>query len=185
MTIMSTLSTALQTAPTARFEQHHRDSHDSNTTLVLLRYPREITADCVGHNQHTDIGSLTLLFSRQWGLQILSPSTREWEWVAPLPGHAIINVGDSLRFLSEKKLASCMHRVVPVTEMPVEHRYSIAYFLRPESEVIYEDPEGKKISAKQWHDNKYQTFADSHENQARNSILMGGMDTNVKRRIAV
>ncbi|PVH96073.1 putative 2OG-Fe(II) oxygenase family oxidoreductase [Periconia macrospinosa] len=176
MTIMHCLSNALHVDATNRFEQHHRDEADSNTTLVLLRYPKDVSSTCVGHNQHTDIGSLTLLFSKQWGLQILSPETQQWEWVAPRPGHAIINVGDSLRFLAGKKLASCMHRVVPTSETAADHRYSIAYFLRPENDIEYEDPEGHAISAKQWHDDKYKTFADSHEKQAKNKILLGGMD---------
>lgn len=185
MTIMRSLSNALCVDPADRFEQHHRDEADSNTTLVLLRYPKDVSSTCVGHNQHTDIGSLTLLFSKQWGLQILSPETHEWEWVAPRPAHAIINIGDSLRFLSGKRLASCMHRVVPTTETPTEHRYSVAYFLRPENDLKYEDPEGRAISAQQWHDDKYRTFADSHEKQATNSILLGGMDVASREGIVV
>ncbi|OWY45646.1 hypothetical protein AA0118_g10866 [Alternaria tenuissima] len=185
MTIMHSLSNALGANPANRLEQHHRDEADSNTTLVLLRYPRNLSSTCVGHNQHTDIGSLTLLFSKQWGLQLVSPETEEWEWVAPRPGHAIINVGDSLRFLTDKRLASCMHRVVPTPETATQNRYSIAYFLRPENDIEYKDPEGKPISAKEWHDNKYKTFADSHEKQAMNSILMGGMDRLARTGITV
>lgn len=204
MTIMASLSNALHADSSDRFEQHHRDEAESNTTLVLLRYPKDVSASNVGHNAHTDIGSLTLLFSKQPGLQILSPETHEWEWVAPREGHAIINIGDSLRFLSGKRLASCMHRVIPTTDHPTENRYSIAYFLRPvrrcwcewwietdanctftlqESDVKYEDPDGKPVSAAQWHDNKYLTFADTHEKQATNSILLGGMDVAVRQGI--
>jgi isopenicillin N synthase-like dioxygenase len=185
MTILSALSNALQVSNDARFEQQHRDDVDTNTSLVLLRYPKDVTSANVGHNKHTDIGSLTLLFSKQRGLQLINPKTNQWEWVDPRPGHAIINVGDSLRFLSEKRLASCMHRVVPATEPLTEHRYSIAYFLRPENEVTYKDPEGREISAKEWHDNKYRTFAETHEQQATTSILMGGMETGSEQGIAV
>ena len=67
-----------------------------------------------------------------------------------------------------------MHRVVPAADMN-SHRYSIAYFLRPENGLRFEDPEGKEITAKEWHDKKYRTFADSHEEQNRHSVLMGGM----------
>jgi isopenicillin N synthase-like dioxygenase len=78
-----------------------------------------------------------------------------------------------------------MHRVVPASESPTEHRYSIAYFLRPENEVRYKDPEGREISAKEWHDNKYHTFTETHDEQAKTSILMGGMETWSKQGIAV
>lgn len=51
----------------------------------------------MGHNKHTDIGTLTLLFTEQLGLQLelQHPGSDEWEFVAPLAGHAIVNVGDS------------------------------------------------------------------------------------------
>ncbi|KAF8469335.1 hypothetical protein JB92DRAFT_2838494 [Gautieria morchelliformis] len=96
-----------------------------------------------GQNKHTDIGSLTLLFSNQWGLQAVTPE--------PRPGHTIINVGDSLRFLSGKRLMSCLHHVMPFK--PTEHRYSIACFLRPEGAVELKDTEDSKVMA-EWFDTK-------------------------------
>lgn len=177
MTILSCLSNILYLKDTSRFEHSHRDNIPSNTTMVLLRYPKQtINGANVGHNKHTDIGTLTLLFSEQWGLQVLSPETNSWAFIAPRPGHAIINVGDSLRFLSGKRLNSCLHRVIPVSESQREHRYSIAYFLRPESGVMFEDSEGKEVTAGKWHDDKYVTFTEPHAKQRMSSILTGGME---------
>jgi isopenicillin N synthase-like dioxygenase len=77
----------------ARFENSHRPDVPARTTMVLFRYPRQIKEGAgIGHNMHTDIGSLTLLFCEDWGLQLLSPETHEWGFVAPKPGHAVINV---------------------------------------------------------------------------------------------
>lgn len=133
------------------------------------------TSKTVGHQKHTDIGSLTLLFSEQRGLQVKPTGMAEFGFVEPREGCAIINVGDSLVFASEQAFHSCVHQVVPFNG--TEDRFSIAYFLRPESEARYKDSEGRWITAGQWHDEKYNVFQSSHDMQktAAPSILLGGM----------
>jgi isopenicillin N synthase-like dioxygenase len=176
-TLLSSLSDALNIDEAHRFENSHRDEQPTNTTLVLLRYPKNSDTRNIGHNKHTDIGSLTLLFSNQWGLQVMTPEKKEWAFIKPRANHAIINVGDSLRFLSGKRLYSCVHRVIPVNgARQEEHRYSIAYFLRPESNVKFEDADGQQVSAVKWHDEKYVMFGASHEEQGMSKMLTGGME---------
>ena len=175
-TMLSCLSNALSLKGSDRFEASHRNDHKSNTTLAMFRYiPTTLSENCVGHQKHTDIGSLTLLFSEQWGLQVMPPASSTWEFVAPRLGHAVINVGDSLRFASGHVLQSCIHQVVPMDVS--EDRYSVAYFLRPESEKKYRDSEGRWITASQWHDEKYEVFKKPHAEQVVNSILTGGMES--------
>jgi isopenicillin N synthase-like dioxygenase len=173
-TMLSCLSSGLKLQDTSCLEHKHRSCEPSNTTLVLLSYPPNMDDHNIGHNKHTDIGSLTLLFSNQWGLQVVTPEGKRWTSVQPKPGHAIINVGDSLRFLSGKRLKSCLHRVVPLN--PTEHRYSIAYFLRPERAVEFKDLEDRKVTAEEWHTNKYIMFAEPHEVQAKSQVMTGGME---------
>ncbi len=79
MTIMSALSNALNVDKNDRFKQHHREGVETNTSLGFLRYPKGVSSTNVGHNKHTDIGSLTLLFSKQRGLQLVNPETNQWE----------------------------------------------------------------------------------------------------------
>ncbi|KAH8159150.1 hypothetical protein CIB48_g9110 [Xylaria polymorpha] len=110
----------------------------------------------IGHQKHTDISSLTLLFSEEWGMQIRPPGAREFGFVEPRPGTAVINVGDSLRFASGHTMQSCIHRVVPYDYS--QHRYSIAYFLRAENDTLFTDSEGRLITAGQWHDEKFFAF---------------------------
>lgn len=57
-----------------------------------------------------------------------------------------------------------------------EDRYSIAYFLRPESEKVFKDSEGRWVTASQWHDEKYDVFKQPQSEQPANSILTGGME---------
>jgi isopenicillin N synthase-like dioxygenase len=174
--ILSALSTGLGLTGEKRFENSHRNDRPSSTTLAMMHYiPSPATAKNIGHQKHTDISTLTLLYTNEWGLQIRPPGKREFGFVRPIPGTAIVNVGDSLRFASGHKMQSCIHRVVPFD--PTEHRYSIAYFLRAEDETMFTDPDGRYISAGQWHDEKFFAFTDSAEGQAAAppNLLLGGM----------
>ena len=69
-----------------------------------------------------------------------------------------------------------MHRVIPTAETQQEHRYSIAYFLRAEDDAIYLDSHDHQISAKEWHDGKYEVFRQKHDQQEQDAILTGGME---------
>ncbi|CAJ2509121.1 Uu.00g141470.m01.CDS01 [Anthostomella pinea] len=188
-TILSCLSNAMGLTGTDRLETLHRSSRPSNSTLAMFRYiPGDLATQArqntVGHQQHTDIGSLTLLFSEQYGLQLQPAHTPNaaFGFVEPRPGHAIINVGDSLRFASKHRLYSCIHHVVPFHA--TADRYSIAYFLRPEVDALYKDSEGRWVTAGQWHDEKYDVFRASHAEQASvapKTMLLGGMPEHVSR----
>jgi isopenicillin N synthase-like dioxygenase len=74
-TILSALSTGLGITGAARFENTHRNHRPSTSTLAMMHYiPSDpVTDKNIGHQKHTDISSLTLLFSEQWGLQIRPP----------------------------------------------------------------------------------------------------------------
>ncbi|KAI6785435.1 2OG-Fe(II) oxygenase-like protein [Emericellopsis cladophorae] len=178
--MLSCLSDGLFLQGAGRFENQHRNERPSTTTLSMMHYlPHEETGpERIGHQKHTDISTLTLLFSEQWGLQVRPPGTcgaREMGFVAPKPGCAFVHVGDSLRFASGMKFQSCIHRVVPFD--PTEHRYSIAYFLRAEDDTMFIDSEGRAITAGQWHDQKFKAFTDPEMWQAMapKSMILGGM----------
>ncbi|CEJ61151.1 Putative VrtI [Penicillium brasilianum] len=161
----------------ASFKDFHREDAESLTTLSMFRYPKQETLDLgVGHNKHTDIGTLTFLLCDQWGLQVLSKDPAGWHFVAPREGHAVINVGDTLRFLSGNRFQSAVHRVIPMERLQHEDRYSIAYFLRAANDTQFTDSTGRKISAKQWHDEKFDVFRETHEQQEKLPILTGGME---------
>ncbi|KAF2233401.1 Clavaminate synthase-like protein [Viridothelium virens] len=96
--------------------------------------PRPTTAP------HTDFGSVTLLFNWAGGLQIESQESKKWEWVRPLLGHAICNLGDAMVEFSGGRVMSGKHRVVAAPgEQVKSERYSLVYFVRPEDEVYLED----------------------------------------------
>ncbi|KAJ6443404.1 putative 2OG-Fe(II) oxygenase family oxidoreductase [Purpureocillium lavendulum] len=160
-----------------RLANFHHDGVESLTTLSMFRYPKQDSIEAgVGHNKHTDIGTLTFLLCEQWGLQVLSKDPVGWAFVTPKPGHAVINVGDTLRFLSGNRFRSAVHRVIPTQGLQHEDRYSIAYFLRAGNDSQFTDSTGRFISAKEWHDEKFDVFRETHEQQASLPILTGGME---------
>jgi isopenicillin N synthase-like dioxygenase len=175
--ILAALSSAFGLTGASRFENLHRNHKPSTSTLSMMHYiPSNPSKDeNVGHQKHTDISSLTLLFTEQWGLQIRPPGTKEFGFVEPKKGQAIINVGDSLRFASGHTFQSCIHRVVPYNYS--EHRYSVAYFLRAEDDTMFQDSEGRYVTARTWHDEKFMAFLASPADQAAapSSLLLGGM----------
>ncbi|KAL9054589.1 MAG: hypothetical protein Q9162_004052 [Coniocarpon cinnabarinum] len=74
---------------------------------------------------HTDFGSVTLLFNWLGGLQVENRHTGEWEWVRPLEGHAIYNMGDAMVEFSGGGVASGKHRVLAAPgEQAALERYS-------------------------------------------------------------
>ncbi|KAF5591829.1 gibberellin 20-oxidase [Fusarium pseudocircinatum] len=155
-----------------QFLQYHDHEKSSDTILAMLSYPGKLT-----HQKHTDLGSLTILFSDEWGLQVVEPSSGNWEWVEPREKDAVINVGDALRFLSGKTLYSCVHRVVRDGRASDEgHRYSVAYLLRPGDNVAFVDADGARVTAQALASIKYRAYSADHVEQEKNTVLTGGME---------
>lgn len=140
--------------------------------------PQQPSLQGVALGEHTDFGSVTVLFNRLGGLQVRLPDYIEptpaagagasevetrlceegWAYVRPLPGHAIVNLGDALVKFSDGKLRSNIHRVVaPPGEQGSVTRYSLVYFCRPEDDVTLrclveggKEDEGDNVTAKEW-----------------------------------
>lgn len=85
---------------------------------------------------HGDINLITLLMGASAdGLQILRQDG-EWIPVTALPQQIVVNVGDMLERLTNKKLKSTIHRVVnPPQELWGKARYSIPFFMHPISKM--------------------------------------------------
>ena len=105
-----------------------------------------IPSSTVALGEHSDFGSVTVLFNRLGGLQVLNPDYHEstdpnrepeWKYVIPRPECAIINLGDALVKLCGNRLYSAVHRVLgPPGEQAQRQRHSVVYFARPNSDVL-------------------------------------------------
>jgi len=118
-----------------------------NSILRPIHYPpltqRSGDPDSVRSGQHEDINLITLLIgSGEPGLQVQSLKG-EWIPVTTIPETIVVNVGDMLQRLTNNVLRSTTHRVVnppsPYSEAP---RYSIPFFLHPNSEFLIKSLEG-------------------------------------------
>ena len=91
-----------------------------------------------------------MLFNTLGGLQIL-PEGKEnveknWEYIQPKEGYAIINIGDTVTKWTNGLLRSAMHRV---TYAPGEQgnltRWSLAYFSHAEDTSLMKRLEGSDV----------------------------------------
>lgn len=176
MKILENLSDHLGLQDDQRFENFHKSDETSTSSAVLQHYPRTNLPEGTspGHFTHTDTGSITVLFNTEWGLQVFSPETEEWEYVPPRERYAIINVGDSLKFISKFRLKSSLHRVVPSSSHWVsDSRYATIFFLRASNSVQFTDTEGVEWTGGAWLDKKFQNYRRPHADQEKNAISTG------------
>lgn len=114
---------------------------EGNSILRAIHYfpienPDAVPADAVRAAEHGDINLITLLMGASAdGLQVLR---RDGKWIpiTALPDQLVVNVGDMLERLTNKKLKSTIHRVVnPPRDLMNTPRYSIPFFMHPRSEM--------------------------------------------------
>ena len=150
--VMSALALALGLSETY-FDEYTRVG---DNTLRLLHYPAvaksvfDRNKGQVRAGEHTDYGSITLLFQdTRGGLQVRGLDG-QWVDVEPIDGAIVVNAGDLLARWSNNVIRSTEHRVVePPLKKTVEAkgatggekekgeemypaRYSIAYFCNPD-----------------------------------------------------
>ncbi|EDU48427.1 oxidoreductase 2OG-Fe II oxygenase family [Pyrenophora tritici-repentis] len=166
-TIYTTLSTQLNLPNPSRLEHSHRPTHPSPCILRLLKvHAQPLSERGIVHTPHTDIGSLTVLFSNEPGLQILSPNptaaadrVSDWEFVAPRANCAIVNLGDALAMLTGGRTKSALHRVGPLPGQAMGTRFSFAYLQRPEMgtkvRVMGESDEEEEVLIEEWIGRKF------------------------------
>lgn len=112
-----------------------------NSILRQIHYfpienPDAVPADAVRAAEHGDINLITLLMGASAdGLQVLRKDGK-WIPITALPDQLVVNVGDMLERLTNKKLKSTIHRVVnPPREKMHTSRYSIPFFMHPRSDM--------------------------------------------------
>ncbi|BAZ43230.1 oxidoreductase, 2OG-Fe(II) oxygenase family protein [Chondrocystis sp. NIES-4102] len=112
-----------------------------NSILRAIHYfpldpTQDIPTGAVRAAAHGDINLLTLLMGASAeGLEILRQDGT-WIPVTTLNDEIVVNVGDMLERLTNKKLKSTIHRVVnPPKELSHTARYSIPFFMHPVSSM--------------------------------------------------
>ncbi|KAI9644680.1 hypothetical protein NHQ30_006704 [Ciborinia camelliae] len=90
-------------------------SSDTSIRMMCTR-PKSDKEEFVTLNRHTDIGSITMLFTACGGLQVLEAGMEDieanWGYVKPEPGCVIIFIGDTMVEWTAGVLRASWHRVV-------------------------------------------------------------------------
>ena len=98
--------------------------------------PSDISDGAVRAAAHGDINLITLLMGASAdGLEILTKQNK-WIHISSKDDELVINVGDMLERLTNKRLLSTVHRVVnPSIDKLGTSRYSIPFFMHPRPEM--------------------------------------------------
>ncbi|KAK9726205.1 hypothetical protein RND81_05G197800 [Saponaria officinalis] len=109
--------------------------------LRLLHYGAQVSdpsKGIFGAGAHSDFGLITLLATDDVvSLQICKDKDaipQRWEYVPPMKGAFVVNLGDMLERWSNGVYKSTLHRVIGNGE----ERYSIAYFVDPGHDCLVE-----------------------------------------------
>jgi len=122
--------------PKGRLVEQHIDG---SATMRMIHYPPhdgEIKEDQLRGNEHTDYGSITLLwrFDDVEALQLYDKNDDVWVTVPSVENSIVLNVADMFQRWTNDLLKSTPHRVVNV-DMD-KSRYSMPYFVDPGRDVI-------------------------------------------------
>lgn len=111
---------------------------EGNSILRLLHYPpipEGVDPRCLRAAPHEDINFITLLpAASAAGLQ-LKDRDGTWLDVSGEPGTLIVDVGDMLARLTNDVLPSTTHQVINTSEGKSKSRYSMPFFMHPQSDV--------------------------------------------------
>nr|WNT93875.1 putative 2-oxoglutarate/Fe(II)-dependent dioxygenase [Emericellopsis sp.] len=112
----------------------------NTSELRLNHYPAcatsQIRAGAMRISEHTDFGTVTLLFQDSQGGLEIEDQKNPGSYFPIMPEgkyEMIINIGDCLQLWTNKRLRSTSHRVVtpPIAGHWLPSRYSVAYFAKP------------------------------------------------------
>ncbi|KAJ6609556.1 hypothetical protein B0H10DRAFT_2063844 [Mycena sp. CBHHK59/15] len=78
---------------------------------------------------------VSFLHNRLGGLQVFVPGAESWQYVKPIPGHAICNLGDAMAIFSGE-FSDRISTVNPPGEQGKLYRFSLVYFTRPGNSVV-------------------------------------------------
>ncbi|MEH1971940.1 MAG: 2-oxoglutarate and iron-dependent oxygenase domain-containing protein [Nostoc sp.] len=130
-TILQAFALALELPENYFTTRHNQQNH----TLRLLHYPPLQTPpkpEQVRAGEHSDYGSITLLFQDDIGGFEVQTTSREWIAAPAIPDTVIVNTGDLMQRWTNHLFCSTKHRVIIPSDNRVnQSRYSIAFFCHP------------------------------------------------------
>ncbi len=133
--VLEAFAVALE-LPTDFFAKNHDQNHH---TLRSLHYPPLQIPPKPGQlraGEHSDYGSITLLFQDGIGGLEVQKACGEWVAAPAIPNTAIVNTGDLMQRWTNHVFCSTKHRVMIPDDAKVnKSRYSIAFFCHPNDDT--------------------------------------------------
>jgi isopenicillin N synthase-like dioxygenase len=134
-TILQAYALALELPEDFFTTRHNQQNH----TLRSLHYPPLQTPPKPGQvraGEHSDYGSITLLFQDDVGGLEVQTASREWIAAPAIPDTVIVNTGDLMQRWTNDVFCSTNHRVIIPNDHRVnQSRYSIAFFCHPNDDT--------------------------------------------------
>ncbi len=133
--VLQAFALALQ-LPEDFFANNH---NQQNHTLRLLHYPPIQQPPQTGQvraGEHSDYGSITLLFQDEVGGLEVQTASGEWIAAPAIPGTVVVNTGDLMQRWTNHMFCSTKHRVmIPNDDRLKQSRFSIAFFCHPNDDT--------------------------------------------------
>ncbi|XP_013412662.1 UPF0676 protein C1494.01-like [Lingula anatina] len=142
--ILEAMAYGLDLEPQYLVNTHQLLGKDGNaSTLRTMYYPGVPSAASIKANQvrcgeHSDFGSITLVYQREMGgLEVLTHDGR-YTPVPYIPGAIVVNIGDLMQRWAADRLIAAKHRVLfpQDQELLSKARQSIAFFAQPDDQVM-------------------------------------------------
>ncbi|MEH2312974.1 MAG: 2OG-Fe(II) oxygenase family protein [Nostoc sp.] len=115
--------------------RHNQQNH----TLRLLHYPPLQIPPKPGQvraGEHSDYGSITLLFQDDVGGLEVQTASGNWIGAPTIPDTVVVNTGDLIQRWTNDMFCSTKHRVmIPSDNRMKQSRYSIAFFCHPNDDI--------------------------------------------------
>ncbi|KAJ7672421.1 hypothetical protein DFH06DRAFT_1319843 [Mycena polygramma] len=138
--VLRLLALGLELPEDALVDMHGYSSVGETYVRFMKYYPRsqddELKTKNVWLKGHTDIGTITVLYSQPVAaLQILAQDGK-WKWIKHIENALVINAGDALEFLSGGYYKATIHRVVqPPADQQNYTRLGLFYFAMTDDAV--------------------------------------------------
>ncbi|KAJ7826494.1 Clavaminate synthase-like protein [Mycena olivaceomarginata] len=139
-THLTLMARGLELHEDALVDLHGFDSVGETYVRFMKYYPRseaeELKTNNVWLKGHTDMGSITVLYSQPVAaLQILARDGK-WRWIRHVENALVINAGDALELLSGGYYKATIHRVVqPPADQQTHTRLGLFYFCMTDDAV--------------------------------------------------
>ncbi|KAF9254439.1 Clavaminate synthase-like protein [Marasmius fiardii PR-910] len=151
--ILQLLALGLELPEDTLVREHDFNVPGESSVRFMKYFPRSVEEEektkQVWLKGHTDIGSITILWSQPvGGLQILSPDGK-WRWVRHIENALVINAGDAIDFLCGGYYPATRHRVIqPPEDQRNLARLGVFYFAMANDDLKLKPHEESPVLAR-------------------------------------